>query len=226
MRSADLHPLVENLIEIFTDYADTEKAEKMSAYMKHHFSFIGLQKPIRNELQKSFLSEARSESMEIVHQLARQLWSLPEREYQYVAMELLLLKKRSWNNDSLELFEELVLNKSWWDTVDMLSTRMIGGYCFKEHEIHKKRFLKYSDSSNSWLNRVALIHQLHYKNQTDMVLFEKIYLKCEHKKEFFIQKAIGWALRQYSATNPKAVIAFTKRYTLSKLALREALRKL
>jgi 3-methyladenine DNA glycosylase AlkD len=226
MQTSSYHLLTENLIELFTDHADPEKARAMSAYMKNQFLFIGLPKPVRSKLQKSFLTMARSEPIETIHELAQLLWSLPEREYQYVAMELLMAAKRKWNQESLSLFEKLVLQKSWWDTVDLIASKMIGVFCRKEHGRYKKLFLDYAANDNIWLNRVAIIHQLTYKPATDMTLFEEIFLRCGHKKEFFIQKAIGWALRQYSGIDPKAVIRFTEMHALSSLARREALRKL
>lgn len=226
MRTNPYHPITEKLIEVFTDHADPERASAMSAYMKNQFPFIGLPKPVRSELQKSFFTIARSEPIETIHQLAQELWSLPEREYQYVAMELLMAAKRKWNQESLSLFEKLVLQKSWWDTVDLIASKMIGGFCRNEHWRYKKLILGYATSDNIWLNRVAIIHQLTYKSETDMMLFEEIFQRCGHKKEFFVQKAIGWALRQYSGIDPKAVIRFSEKHALSSLARREALRKL
>ena len=220
------HPLIEALVEVFTDHADPEKAAAMTAYMKNHFPFVGLQKPVRAELQKEFLAAAKNESITTVHKIVKELWSLPEREYQYVAMELLVATKRKWNEDSLLVFETLALQRSWWDTVDLITSKLFGGYCRKEHERYKELFLDYASKENIWLNRVAIIHQLTYKAATDMVLFEEIFLRCGHKKEFFIQKAIGWALRQYSSVDPNAVIRFAEKHPLSALARREALRKL
>jgi 3-methyladenine DNA glycosylase AlkD len=220
------HPQIFALRLRFEAHASVNKSAAMASYMKDRFPFHGLQKPLRSELQKDFLSEVKLASVEITFELARELWEQPEREYQYVAMEMLMGIKRKWNEESLRLFEELILTKSWWDTVDHLASRMVGGYCLKDHERHAGKMMDYAESDNSWLNRTALIHQLFYREKTDVELFEAVFLKCHHKKEFFIQKAIGWALRQYGATDPGYVLEFTRRHALSPLAKREALRKL
>lgn len=217
---------VEALRSEFEQHADAERAAPMAAYMKHRFPFHGLPKPIRAEIQRPFVVEWKTMEMEWIQRLVERLWQLPEREYQYVAMDLLMAVKRKWKPESLDLFEALIREKSWWDSVDSLASRMVGGVIMRKPVAHRKRIMSYAKSEDLWLNRTALIHQLFYKEKTDTALFEEVFECCGHKTDFFIQKAVGWALRQYSATDPVFVEEFVERHGLKGLARREALRKI
>lgn len=210
----------------FLQHADGERAVSMAAYMKNHFPFHGLPKPVRAEIQRPWVKEWKSADIDGIHGLVQRLWEMPEREYQYVAMDILLVARKKWNKQTLEVVETLITEKSWWDTVDMLASRMVGGYCQQDPDKHRRRLVRYAESDNLWLNRTALIHQLFYRDLTDTELFEEIYEHCGHKTFFFIQKAIGWALRQYSATDPDFVMDFVERRGVQGLAKREALRKI
>lgn len=198
----------------------------MSNYMKNHFVFHGIQKPLRSELQRTFIHELKKESMDECHALVEELWSLPEREYQYVAMESLLAVKKKWIPATYQLAEKLIVTKSWWDSVDLLAARVIGHFLLKNPAAYRERILAYSQSENIWLNRTVLISQLFAKDKTDTSLFETAFLNCHHKKDFFIQKAIGWALRQYSSTDPEFVKWFVAANAITGIAGREALRKI
>jgi 3-methyladenine DNA glycosylase AlkD len=218
--------MVGELRVAFSSHADQGKAFAMSTYMKGHFPFHGLQKPLRSELQQSFLSQAKALPIEKCHLLVQELWAQPEREYHYVAMDLLLAVKKKWNEETFCLAEKLIVTKSWWDTVDLLAARVIGHFSVKYPAEYRERIISYSLSENIWLNRTSLISQLFAKEKTDTSMFESAFLNCHHKKDFFIQKAIGWALRQYAATDPAWVIRFVNEKALKGLAKREAIRKL
>lgn len=101
------------IIELFSQNIDKEKAFWMGAYMKNHFSFLGIQKPVRATLQKAWLAELKKHDINTIHENVKMLWQLPEREYQYLAMELMLVCNKKWNEESVSLFEYMVLNKSW-----------------------------------------------------------------------------------------------------------------
>ena len=221
-----MHQLAHELNAAFTSHGNTQKSVAMAAYMKNHFKFFGLQKNERSSLQKNFLLDCKQLEIEAVHTIVRQLWQMPERELQYTAMELLYGAKKKWNHSSLLLFEELVTTKSWWDSVDFIAARMIGGYCSKEHQRFHQLFINYANSENLWLQRTAIIHQLFYKENTDTLLFETIFHCTKNNKDFFIQKAIGWALRQYAKTNPEFVKRFVEAHTITGLAKREALKNI
>jgi 3-methyladenine DNA glycosylase AlkD len=219
-----LHPVVAELQHVFTAHADTEKAEGMSRYMKNLFSFHGISKPERAVLQKHFVQRCKTIDAVDIITIARQLWSLPQREYQYTCMDMLKAVNKKWNEPMLQFFLKLVGEKSWWDTVDMIATNLMGAYCLRNHEQYKPMMIQLSKHDNIWYNRVALIHQLKYKQHTDAKLLMECIFNCMHKKEFFIQKGIGWALRQYAYVNANFVKRFAETQPLSNLAKREALK--
>lgn len=217
---------VDDLRDVFSKHADRAKASAMSTYMKGHFSFHGIQKPLRSELQKPFIQEFKKQKIDECHSIIEKLWMQEEREYQYTAMESLMAVKKKWTPATYDLAEKLIVTKSWWDTVDLLAARVAGHFLLKYPVEFREMMIAYSLSENIWLNRTALISQLFAKDKTDTSLFETAFLNCHHKKDFFIQKAIGWALRQYSSTDPEFVKRFVAVNAISGIAGREALRKI
>jgi len=124
----------------------------------------------------------------------------------------------------IELFELMITNKSWWDTVDLITTNLVGNYfkLFPEQIIPITKI--WIESDNIWLQRTCLIFQLKYKEEIDTDLLTDYILQLKDTKEFFINKAIGWILREYTRTNPEWVIDFVNKYELSNLSKREALK--
>jgi 3-methyladenine DNA glycosylase AlkD len=224
MPKATTSELVKELVSTFEKHADLSISMEMSKYMKNHFPFLGIKKPLRVELQKPFIANVKLLGSAEIIEAVKLLWNLPEREFQYTAIELLVACKRKWNEAFSQLFIELITEKSWWDTVDIIASKLIGGYYFKEHSHYKHLFIKWSLDENIWLNRVALIHQLSYKNNTDKDLLLQIILNVVHKQNFFIRKGIGWALRQYSYIEPHFVLQQVEILPLSNLSKREAIK--
>jgi 3-methyladenine DNA glycosylase AlkD len=218
--------LIAQLTNEFESARNPEKAAGMKRYMKDRFEFLGLQKPERGRLQKPFIEEAKKYSWKEIESLVNALWQLQYREYRYVAMDLLLATRRKWGTDAFDFFVSLITKDSWWDTVDLLAARMVGGVVSKDPERYRGTLLEMAGSEDLWLRRTALIHQLFYKEKTDTTLFEAIYMKCRHDTDFFIRKAVGWALRQYSATDPVFVRKFVEKHSIVGLAGKEALRKI
>jgi 3-methyladenine DNA glycosylase AlkD len=132
--------------------------------------------------------------------------------------------KKVWTANDIRLFEYMVLNKSWWDTVDYISNKLIGPWLLKHPEQILPVTGKWNRGKNMWLQRLSLIFQLTYGMKTDKQLLEQHILTLQRSKEFFVQKAIGWSLRQYSKYDPKWVTGFVKSTKLSTLAHREALK--
>jgi 3-methyladenine DNA glycosylase AlkD len=157
---------------------------------------------------------------------AGELWALPEREYQYVAVDLLRRQNKQLTADDLPALEALVQAKSWWDTVDGLAVT-IGSIVTREPQL-LGRMDALIGAPDFWLRRIALLHQLDGKENTDEARLFAYCLRCADEREFFIRKAIGWALRQYARTNPAAVRQFldTHREKLSGLSFREAAKHL
>lgn len=215
--------LIPHLMKSFSSRGDRSIAEQQSAYMRNLFPFLGLKKPLRDLLQKeSFKSYPIDTEQELID-VIKILWEKAEREYQYAALDLLYRYKKLWSDASFKLFEELIRSKSWWDTVDCIASKLVGGYLIDRPDT-QKIMDRWIDDESMWIRRTALIYQLTYKQKTDS---EKLFSFCRkrmHEKEFFIQKAIGWALRQYGSSHPEMVVNFLiqERGSLAPLSFREA----
>lgn len=199
------------------------KAAPMAAYMKDKFPFLGLPRTELDPLVKPLLKEVKPfVDTKFLHQSALLLWKSPEREYQYVAISLLYNHTKQASPQTLELVETLVTQKSWWDTVDSLAS-LVGKLAW-QFPAWLETIETYSTHENFWLRRIALLYQLTYREKTDQ---ERLFRYCvtnAEEKEFFIRKAIGWALREYAKTKPEAVRAFLEKHKdkLSRLSIREA----
>jgi len=159
-------------------------------------------------------------------EVSSQLFAMPEREFQYVAMEYVKQAKKSWDKRLPALFESWVGEDSWWDVVDFLAPQILGPYFLKYPEERDGWIQRWMDSGNFWLQRFCLVFSLGYKDKTDTVLLAKTIQALSGSKEFFIQKAIGWALRQYARTDPEWVMDFVANNALAPLSKREALKHL
>ena len=198
-----------------------EKAGPMEAYMRHQFSFLGVAGPERNALYKKYFPSAKKTKI-IDWDFVDTCWEKEPREYQYVAANYLKAMQSYLTKDDLPKLEHLVVTKSWWDTVDILD-RVVGSLVYDKPELGEI-ILQWSLSDNIWLRRVAIDHQLLRKEKTDVRLMEKILLNNLNQTEFFINKAIGWALRDYSKTNPDWVASFIEKNKekMAELSIKEA----
>jgi 3-methyladenine DNA glycosylase AlkD len=159
--------------------------------------------------------------------LTRDLWNLPQREYQYAAMSLMGRLEKRFEPEFIATIEYLLVTKSWWDTVDALASHAVGTHFKRFPEIRAKYLKKWRKSNNFWLRRTTLLFQLGYKKETDFDLLFEIIQENLGSDEFFINKAIGWALRQYAHTNPAPVKKFVKATKeLHPLSRREALKNI
>lgn len=212
---------MEELIKTLYAHGNPQLAEGMAAYMKNQFSFLGIPKPVRAKLQKGFIKEAKKQGR-IEWQDVYALWDLPEREFQYVALDYLVELREYLQPFDIHHLQTLILLKSWWDTVDKLATIPVGTLCLKHPEEVKNSVTAWADSDNMWLVRTAILYQLKYKNETDTGTLAAIIEKNIGSKEFFINKAIGWILREYSKTDKEWVREFLNTHSLASLSVREA----
>lgn len=220
--TAMIHPFVEEAVSLFHEHANPELAGPMRKYMKDHFPFLGIKAPVRKELSKRLLKEQGiPDDWETV---VRQLWAMPEREFQYVAMDLLEKVKKKLEAGHLRLVEELITTKSWWDTVDYLAAHTVGTLFRLFPALIALTNERWIASGNLWLQRTTLLFQLSYKENTDQeLLFSNIRI-YKDSQEFFIKKAIGWSLREYAKTDADAVLRFVEQTPLASLSRREALK--
>ncbi|MBS4220680.1 DNA alkylation repair protein [Bacillus sp. FJAT-49711] len=215
---------IELLTEIFEKHQNRENAILMAKYMKDLFPFLGIRSPDRKTITSDWFKSISLSPNESLFPFIKELWIKPEREYQYVAIDYLIKKKKYLLETDIDLLEYVIVTKAWWDTVDLISSHLVGALFLKHPHLIKKHGEKWLLSGNMWLQRTMLLFQLKYKNQTDEQLLFSIIKRTSHINEFFIQKAIGWSLREYSKTSPDAVAQFTETNELSNLAKREGLK--
>jgi len=219
-----MHSYLKPLVKSFNENINPANAEPMSKYMKNLFPYLGIKTPKRKELLKDFIKEDGLPELSELKEITIELWDLPEREFQYTAIGLLRKFVKKWDADFIDLFEHLVIRKSWWDSVDGIASWLVGEHFQRFPELQDKYIGKWMSSGNMWLQRTCLLFQLHYKEETDEMLMGSIIMSLNTSKEFFIQKAIGWALREYSKTDAEAVINFLDNNELATLSRREALK--
>ena len=213
----DFSKLYEEMIQ----HKNEEQAQKMSKYMLNKFEYIGIKTPERREIFKNFFKEYKNKE-KIDWEFVNKCWENKYREFQYVAADYLKNMKDKLTIDDIPKLKQLVLEKSWWDTIDNLDMT-IGALALKDSNVNKI-LLEWSLDENIWLRRIAIDHQLLRKEKTNAELLEKILKNNLGQAEFFINKAIGWALRNYSKTNPERVKNFIEenKEKMAKLSIKEA----
>lgn len=221
-----LKNFVSALTPELTSLGDRKRAIGAEAYMKDIAPFLGVSTPERRALVKKNAKGLRAPTSDELGVTARKLWKLEEREFQYAANDLIGIHWEIAGKDFLaEHIEHLIVTKSWWDTVDGLGSVAVSPLTDKYG--CAKLMDKWNKSSNIWLNRAAIQHQRGRKFETDVKLVLQYCDDHASSSEFFIVKAIGWALRDIAKINPKAVSEFLKAHpNLSRVAVREAERGL
>jgi 3-methyladenine DNA glycosylase AlkD len=204
---------------------DPARAAPMAAYMKHHFAFLGIPMPARVAALKPLLQNGTPTSSELMR-LVRDLWALPEREYQYAAIGAL---ERHWKRlesaDLKPLCALVTTQNPWWDTIDLVASTVAGGMVKRDTKL-VSLMDAYSSHDNLWSRRIAILHQLKYKSHTDEEVLFRYALQNSGHESFWIRKALGWALREYAKIAPEAVLEFVERHqdSFSSLTVREALK--
>lgn len=213
---------VKKIEEVLKQHQNRDNALKQSAYLKELFPFFGLSHPLRREVQKPLFKLPISSEKELI-ELVDALWEKKEREFHYVAQELLYHHRKLWSCDIFSLLERMIRSQSWWDTVDFIAANLLGTALqrFPEKISMMDTWIR---DSFFWIRRSALLFQLKWKEKTDETrLFQYCTLTLA-EKEFFIRKAIGWVLREYSKSRPEQVRHFVDAHqnVLSGLSFREA----
>ena len=175
---------------------------------------------------KEFISKYGLPPIEDLDAILRDLWALPEREFQYVGLGLLDKLEKKLPAKFIKPIEYLIITKPWWDTVDAIASHTVGTHFRRFPDVREKYLSKWRDSGNIWLRRTTLLFQLNYKKETDFELLCEIINENLDSKEFFINKAIGWSLRQYARVDPKLVSKFVRSTPLHPLSRREAMKHL
>lgn len=219
-----MHPYALGLQVSLTAHANPAEAAPMKAYMRGQFDFLGIKTPQRRNLTRQFIASHGLPRVSELDTIVRDLWALPEREFQYAALGLVGRLQKQLPADFIETLEFLLLTKSWWDTVDGIAGDAIGAMFRAYPEVRNRYLPQWRQSNNFWLRRTCILFQLGYKKATDFPLLCDIIRENLGSDEFFINKAIGWALREYSKTDPQAVRDFVAHTHLHPLSAREALK--
>jgi 3-methyladenine DNA glycosylase AlkD len=196
----------------------------MKKYMRNQFEFLGINSPRRKELFRTFVRENGWPETEDMEQVCRDLYLNSHREYHYYAIEMIDRNIKRFNEASVKLFEYMIVTNSWWDTVDFIAVNILGKFFKRYPGLISEVTEKWMNSGNIWLQRACLLFQLKYKKNTDLPLLYRFIQILRTSDEFFIQKAIGWILREYSKSDPEEIQAYSGRTDLKPLSRREALR--
>ena len=212
------------LLDLITDLEENRNellAESMSKYMQDKFRFLGVRGATRTEIYKKYFPDARK-TKTIDWYFVESCWNKEEREFQYVVVYYLKAMQKFLKREDISRLKYLIVTKSWWDTVDLLA-KVVGSLVIRI-EGYDQIMLEWSKDSNIWLKRVAILYQLSLKDKVDEIILDKILVNNLGDNEFFINKAIGWALRDYSKFNPEWVREFIKKNkdNMANLSIREA----
>ena len=208
--------------------SNKKRSLEMSKYMRNQFSFLGITSPQRKELYKEFSKNYKIETIEELKEWLLILWEQEYREYQlYAIMDLIKYKQLLVNQEMISfIINQLVLKKSWWDTVDCIASTVIGGYYINRFDELTMNIPSLIQHENMWVNRTAILIQLKYKEKCNVTLLDLSIQPHLQSNEFFIQKSIGWMLREYGKTNPNWVKSYVENNNLKPLSRREALKHL
>jgi 3-methyladenine DNA glycosylase AlkD len=221
-----MHSYVSGLDKVFWENSNKSNAIPMKAYMRNQFEFYGLKSDERRLIFKTYLHSIPLPDENSFRKIVSDMWLVPEREMQYCAIELLVKSKKFWNENDIVFFESLITSKAWWDTVDTLANHVVGPWFKKNYSQINSVTSNWNKSNNIWLQRMSILFQLKYKTATDLMLLSKYINHLSKSKEFFVQKAIGWTLREYAKTDPMWVQNFLNENKLMPLSEREAKKRL
>ena len=211
------------LTNMFEEHGRPEVAQGQMKYMRYHFEFYGLKAPVWLPLVKEIFKEQGIFDGNDLKEFVRFCFQEDHREVHYAAIEMVEKRVKQQNKDFIAFLEEMVISKSWWDSVDWI-VKLIGWHFLRFPDLIEPIVWNWIKSDNKWLVRCAILFQLKYKEQTDYELLFALILEQANSNEFFIQKASGWALREYSKREPERVSQFISAHQLPSLTVREGLK--
>lgn len=206
--------------EKFESQKNEEQAIPMAKYLRNKFKCYGLKTQERRSVYKDVIQEDKARGI-IDWEFLYLCFQDEYRDMNYLVLDYLLAQKKFLQFDDIKKMEVFVKTNQWWDSIDVMNT-IIGDIGLLDPRVDEL-MLKWSTDKDFWLRRVAITHQLMRKINTNTELLEKILVNTFGSDEFFINKAIGWALRDYSKTDPDWVRNFIENHweKMSKLSIRE-----
>jgi 3-methyladenine DNA glycosylase AlkD len=219
------HLYLNQIKKIYATNADATIAKGAKAYLLNQFEFYGIKTPLRRKICKEFYKAHPIKDHNELSSLIKACFAEPQREIHYFAIELLVHHHKLWSIKTIPLIEWMITHQSWWDSVDSTNSFVISKFFLQFPETIEITTSKWNNSTNKWLQRMSLLFQLTYKKKTNTTLLTQYIENCQLEEDFFIRKAIGWALRAYAYTDAKWVVKFVKAHPqLSALSKREALK--
>ncbi|UQD57149.1 DNA alkylation repair protein [Flavobacterium sp. K5-23] len=218
-------PFISSLEQAFEENYNAENAMAMAKYLKNNFVLYGLKTEERRLILKKIWNKNQDEVTNNVREIALELFEKKHRDFHYSAIEIVTKElRKKFQLEDIDLIEKMIITHSWWDSVDSIAKNILGVYLTTFPDEIDNTINRFSNSNTMWLNRSALLFQLGYKEKTDFNLLKRLCEKHKHSNEFFIRKAIGWALRDYARTNPDAVFDYVDSTNLKPLSTKEALK--
>ncbi len=218
---------ITELENTFATNSNAENALAMAKYMKNLFPFFGIKTDERRAIFKSLYKKHQEEIETNTRAIGWELFLKKERELHYCSIEILVKNlKNNYLIEDIIWIKKLLTTNSWWDSVDTISKFILGDYLQQYPNEIPTVVTRFSTAENMWLNRSVILFQLGYKSKTDFKLLQSLCIQHSHSNEFFIRKAIGWALREYAKTDPEAVREFVLQSNLKPLSKKEALKNI
>jgi 3-methyladenine DNA glycosylase AlkD len=219
--------VVRQLYFFLKEYENQEVAVKQEQYMRNQFPFFGLMRNERNLYFKKFQSEFQTVKSIDAVLFCKECIQYDEREMWYIGLDFLIKNKKTLLPKDIDFIFHLIIESKWWDIVDLAASNLLG-YFGEIDEDCLDKIKNGKNHNNLWIRRSAIIFQLKYKHKTDWNYLSEIALELSSEKTFFIDKAIGWALREYAKVKPEIVKTFIENYknTLNPLSIREGLKHL
>jgi len=218
-----MHKLTLEMLSAFRKASNEEEAKGMRRYMREQFDFFGIKAPHRRELTAPLFEAYPPKDSADLELIVRELWQQPFREIQYAACDYLYQYRTMLAARHLTFLRHLLITRSWWDTVDSLATRSLGDLTLRYPQV-RSSMDKWIRDPNLWIRRSALLYQLKFRDLTDWDSLKSYCEQCAKEEDFFIRKAIGWALREYAKINTAEVKRFVSVTDFSSLTVREALK--
>lgn len=223
--------LIQSLRNALDELADPEKAPHVQAYLKSEMPCLGVQMPRLRTACRQVLAEHPLPSSEVWRDTVLALWREAEyRDERHAAIALTGGKAyRSYQSMKvLPMYREMVVTGAWWDLVDAVATQRLIWLLRRSPGPMARQMRRWAHSRDLWKRRSAIICQIKQKADTDLDLLHDAIVPAMGEREFFLRKAIGWALREHAKTDPQEVIRYVRQHrdTLSPLSKREATRNL
>ncbi|MBJ99864.1 MAG: DNA alkylation repair protein [Euryarchaeota archaeon] len=218
--------IIKHITNTLNDNKNSKDAIQMQRYMKTTMPFYGVKSPILNIIVNDVKNLHLISNQEEYNSIIMDIWNLSHREEKYISIKLARKWKQYITLEALIVYEKMIREGQWWDFIDPISQGLIGILLMNNRFEMNIILDKWIEDENFWIRRSAILAHLKHKENTDYKKLFEYCLKCAHEKEFFIQKAIGWVLREYSKTKPEIVYAFIQdnEQILSNLSKREGMK--